>query len=324
MGELSMHNRWLLGGLLSLSIFSGMTAAEESEQETSSFFIDTQTIAPERLNREVTNPLTSYFLLHFQNDFSLLDGDLAGIDDEWSNVFQFAPTIPIRLNFADLHLVNQFVFPVFSLREPTFAEDPRSPTGIGVSYDEASAFGDIFMTNYLAQTADNGRIIGFGPAFSFPTATDDITGVATEKFQMGPAAIVGYLPEFGSVWTYASVQQLWSIGGSSYRPDVNRTTIQYFYQFNLHGTARKGFWSIGASPIIMADWEMGSGDVWSVPIGTGVVYTGEIAPNLWVRFGAEIDYYVVRPDTAGREWNFRLFFSPMLPINPGAAIAAAF
>jgi len=46
---------------------------------------------------------------------------------------------------------------------------------------------------------------------------------------------------------------------------VNQILLQYFINYNL----KKG-WYIGWQPIITANWEARSGDVWTVPFGGGI------------------------------------------------------
>src|SRR5262249_37692510 len=53
--------------------------------------------------------------------------------------------------------------------------------------------------------------------------------------------------------------------GMSAHKDVNRMLLQYFINYNL----RKHFY-ISLQPIIIANWEARSGNVWTVPFGGGL------------------------------------------------------
>jgi len=68
------------------------------------------------------------------------------------------------------------------------------------------------------------------------------------------------------------------------------------------------------TPNIIINWEKSGSDRFSVPIGLG-----RIGFMRWgkvpVRWGAEIQYYVMQPDDFAPEWNLKLFIAPVAP-NP--------
>jgi hypothetical protein len=82
--------------------------------------------------------------------------------------------------------------------------------------------------------------------------------------------------------------------------------IQYFTNWRLNETAL-----IGMTPNISIDWTAKSGNRISVPIGLGYIDIIKIG-KLPVRVGIEAQYYVVRKDSSGPEWNIRLIFSPII------------
>ena len=103
--------------------------------------------------------------------------------------------------------------------------------------------------------------MGAGPAFVIPTATSDILGQG--KFSLGPSFVALAQPAH---WTLgALINNVWSVAGSGNRPDVNQMLLQYFINYNM----KKG-WYISLSPIITANWEATSGNVWTVPVGGGI------------------------------------------------------
>ncbi|CAB1080419.1 hypothetical protein D1AOALGA4SA_8100 [Olavius algarvensis Delta 1 endosymbiont] len=84
--------------------------------------------------------------------------------------------------------------------------------------------------------------------------------------------------------------------------------MQYFIFYSLDEVT-----AIGASPNIIANWELDSDDRWTVPIGLGLVRTFQFG-KLPVRFGAEAHYSVIQPDDAvGQEWNLRFYVIPAVP-----------
>ena len=99
-----------------------------------------------------------------------------------------------------------------------------------------------------------------GPTFWVPTATDYTLG--TGKFSIGPAFVALVQP---GKWTLGIlVSHLFSVAAPKGRPDVNLMTMQYFVDYNL----KKGYY-ITLAPIITANWNAPSGNVWLTPVGGG-------------------------------------------------------
>jgi hypothetical protein len=116
--------------------------------------------------------------------------------------------------------------------------------------------------SFFLSPANPGKLIwGAGPTFLIPTASDNVLG--TGKFCIGPAIVALVQP---GKWTLGVlVNNLWSVAGSGSRPDVNSMTLQYFINYNL----KKGYY-ITLQPIISANWNAPSGNIWLVPFGGGI------------------------------------------------------
>src|SRR5215469_10593017 len=136
-------------------------------------------------------------------------------------------------------------------------------------------------SNLLSITAKAKKLIwGVGPSFLLPTATDDVLG--QKKCSIGPSVVLLTQPGH---WTIgALINNIWSFAGSgnslpfpsqllpcgectqpigiSTHKDVNQMLLQYFINYNL----KKHFY-ITWQPIITANWEASSGNVWTVPFG---------------------------------------------------------
>ena len=107
-----------------------------------------------------------------------------------------------------------------------------------------------------------GKVIwGVGPAFVIPTATDTILGQG--KVSLRPTFVALTQPDH---WTLGVLtENVWSVAGGGSRPNVNQFLLQYFINHNM----KKG-WYIDIAPIITANWEASSGNVWTVPVGGGL------------------------------------------------------
>ena len=155
-----------------------------------------------------------------------------------------------------------------------------------------------------------GKILwGAGFDLGFPTASEDVLG--SNKWTAGPSALGVYL---GPTWKVGGLlTNYFSFGGDGIdrnnQPvsDVSLTNLQYFLFYSLDETS-----SIGASPNIIIDWEAGSGDQYTVPIGIGYVTTVNFG-KVPVRLGLEFHYSIVRPDNVGTDFGIRFYVIPAAP-----------
>jgi hypothetical protein len=111
--------------------------------------------------------------------------------------------------------------------------------------------------------------------------------------------------------TGAVVQQYFSYAGQSDRTRVSYMDLQYITRYRLNP-----MFSVGFTPNIK--WDQVTGK-WTVPVGFGfdsmTMWRGKPA-----RFGAELQYYASHTSGSSPtsrafdpEWNFRLYFSPIVP-----------
>lgn len=137
---------------------------------------------------------------------------------------------------------------------------------------------------------------------------DDVLG--SRKWGAGPPAV---LLTIQGPWVVGLVaNQVWSLTGShdgstpSASPNVSRFLTQYFVNYDLPNG-----WYGTSSPIITADWEVGSGDKWTVAVGGGF---GKVFCVGKLPFNGNISAYanVVRPDP-GPDWTLRLQIALLLP-----------
>jgi hypothetical protein len=196
------------------------------------------------LQKAVQNPVASLISVPIQNNSNFGVGPY----DRTQDVLNIQPVIPAKIS-KNWMLITRIIQPII------WQPYPDQPTG------GEYGFGDMNPTFFLSPAKPGKLIWGVGPAFAIPTATNQILGQG--KFSMGPSVVVLAQP---GKWTLgALVNNVWSIAGSGSRPDVNQMLLQYFVNYNLN----KG-WYITISPILTANWNASSGNVWTVPFGGGV------------------------------------------------------
>jgi hypothetical protein len=251
------------------------------------------------LNKKLTNPVSSIWSLQFQeNNFRVSPGP--GEGDRWNTNLIFQPVMPVAIN-GDWNLITRPVLPLF-VSTPRPDPEPGDPANIGRS----TAFGDITLLQLVSPSPElaGNWLLGLGPTWIFPTAGSDFTG--QDKYQVGPAALVGYLSK---KWILGGLlQDWWSFAGSGKRDEVAQMNFQPIASYFLPNG-----WSVGYSGNVLADWKNDAGSDWTVPIGMQVAKVVKLGGKLPVRFALGVQWMAVQPERYGQEWNIQLAVTPVIP-----------
>jgi hypothetical protein len=148
---------------------------------------------------------------------------------------------------------------------------------------------------------------GAGPAFQFPTATDDELG--TGKWSAGPAFVAFFSDRALHVTTGFLILNLWSFAGDGDRANVNAMTLQPFFNYNLP----KG-WYLTTSPLITANWEADDDDRWTLPIGGGIGRIFKIGRQP-INANLTAYYNVLTPNDVGANWQLRAEWTFLFPTH---------
>jgi hypothetical protein len=198
----------------------------------------------ESLVKAVQNPVASLISVPIQENVNPNIGPF----DRTQTVLNIQPVIPIRIA-KNWNLIARVITPL--VQQPDVTQKSAGVYGLG----------DINPSFFFSPVKVNKLIWGVGPAIVLPTATNRFLGQG--KWSLGPSVVALVQPAH---WTIgALVNNVWSAGGQSRRPDVNQMLLQYFINYNLE----KG-WYLTSSPIITANWNASSGNRWVVPVGGGV------------------------------------------------------
>jgi len=116
------------------------------------------------------------------------------------------------------------------------------------------------------------------------------------------------------------MNNLFSVAGSSHRPDVNQMLLQYFVNYNL----KKGYY-LSSGPIVTANWNAtGTTDAatgndvpegtWTVPFGGGI---GQVRRLGFQPINWTLQFYgnPVRPPGSS-SWSFRFQIALLYPKMP--------
>jgi hypothetical protein len=279
---------WVLAGVAPLRAeeTAAPAAAEEKGAESLS-----------DLNKKLTNPVSSIWSLQFQNNNFRVDPG-HGENGRWSTNLIFQPVMPVAIN-DDWNLITRPVLPLFVSQAHPEVGDPRDP-------DRSTAFGDITLLNLVSPSPElvGQWLLGVGPTWIFPTAPSEFTGQG--KYQVGPAALVGYLSE---KWILGALaQDWWSFGGKGGREETSGLNLQPIAAYFLPDG-----WSIGYSGNILANWESNrAGNVWTVPIGVQVAKVHKVG-KLPIKFSLGLQWFPVQPEEYGQDWNVQIQITPVIP-----------
>jgi hypothetical protein len=236
------------------------------------------------LAKQLANPVAALISVPLQLNYD--DGIGPGGDgDRWQLNVQ--PVVPITLN-EDWNVISRTILPVIYQDVPPGGSD--------------SGLGDTIQSLFFSpkKPTANGWILGIGPAFLLPTASEDVLG--TEQWGIGPTAVALKQTEGG--WTYgALVNHLVSVAGDDDRADLNATFLQPF----LVKAVGKGR-TISANFESTYDWEA---KAWNAPMNLSVTQVMRIG-NQMVSFAGGARYYVETPQ-GGPDWGLRFVVTLLYP-----------
>ncbi|MEX1346728.1 MAG: hypothetical protein AB1Z31_03265 [Desulfobacterales bacterium] len=294
--------------LLAQAETAGRDNADEITEEKEEGYTD------EEIAEMINNPLGNLWLLFSQNDTVWWDGDALdelGENRKVFNSFLINPVMPMQLTenwkyiFRPIIPINSFDLPSgLSASHPDEPPSDDLPQN-NLNFDRETGLGDIILWNAFStnEGAKPPNIFGAGFTMMLDTATEDALG--TGKWSAGPMALAIHLTDD---WVVGGIfQHFESFAGSDSRNDVSLSDLQYILRYRLSPET-----NIGIAPNIRYNWEADSDDALTLPVGIGADTLIKIGP-MPVKIGAEIYYYVEKPDAFGPEWQLRLLFAPVLP-----------
>jgi hypothetical protein len=156
-----------------------------------------------------------------------------------------------------------------------------------------------------ATLGDGDLVLGIGPTFQFPTASNPAVG--SEHYSAGPSAVAAFIGKKYKVGIL--YQQFFSFAdkGGTDKPSVSQMATQVFYYKELGNG-----WQIGGQPVITYNHMASHDDQWNVPIGFGVQKLARFG-KMPVKLGLEIQWSPIHETSFGNIFNIRISIIPIIP-----------
>jgi len=237
------------------------------------------------LAKKLSNPIASLISVPFQFNWD----EKYGTDDRGERLqLNFQPVIPFALG-DEWNLISRTIVPFIDQDDV-------------VGNESQSGVGDITQSFFFSPTepVGGGWIVGAGPVFTLPTASEDELG--TEKWGIGPTAV--FLKQ-QSGWTYGGlVNHVWSFAGEDDRADVNATFLQPFLS---HTNASA--WTFGTNLESTYDWTRSD---WTIPANFFVSKLTRVG-KLPISFSFGLRYWLESPEAGPEGLGFRFVVTPLFP-----------
>lgn len=244
-------------------------------------------LSAEELAKLAQNPVGNLISVPFQDNINLNYGP----EKRTQNILNIQPVIPVSIN-DEWNIITRTILPVIS--QPPTGPDQGTTNGIG----------DLQFTAFLSPAKPGNWIWGAGAIAQAPTHSNDRLG--NDNWGLGPSFVVLHL-DHGSPWVYGVlVNNVWSLGTRDGAPKYNNGLVQPFLNYNFPGGTY-----LTSSPVVTANWEAGSGERWTVPLGGGVGHIFHFG-KLPVNAQLSAYYNVQKPDD-GPNWQIRAQVQFMFP-----------
>ena len=251
------------------------------------------------ISRKLSDPTSNVWALFTEFDLSFSDGDVNTGDPKVGGDMNFQPILPIPLYGEGKDQWKIIARPSI----PVIFSEPV-PRKVFNSFNHIGGLGDITLPLPVTRSAGN-WLLGLGPTFLFPTATNDALG--REQFAIGPAGIFGYKTKQFTVGVFPQYFfKIGSIDNQANKPDASFMNFLYFGYVNLPDA-----WQIGFNPVITYNHKATKGNKWNVPLGLLVTKTTAIHKKP-VKFQFGFEYSVVSQDDFGKRFMIKLNVIPVI------------
>jgi hypothetical protein len=255
------------------------------------------------LAKQLANPVASLISVPIQTNYDFGIGP-ANAGFRFTAVVQ--PVIPFALT-PKVNLITRNILPIIHQSDVfvSLSEGDGGESGVYPGQGDQSGLGDLTSSFFFSpSTPVKGFIVGAGPVFLLPTATNKYLG--TGKWGAGPTVVV--LNQKGP-WTAGGLyNQLLSFAGQTARGEVNSIFLQPFLTYTFKNTT-----SLATN--LESTYDVAGTNGWTVPINVTVGKIFRLGSQL-TNFTVGVKYYAAGPAGAP-QWGLRFATTFLFPKKPG-------
>jgi hypothetical protein len=252
------------------------------------------------LAKQLANPISSLISVPFQANE---DFGYGPSHNGYKFTLNIQPVIPISLT-KDWNLILRTIFPIVSQHDLFYVENVPKSLHI-IQNRSQDGLSDTTQSFFLSpkEPGPFGLVWGIGPAFLYPTGTNDLLGTGT--FGIGPTLVV--LKQMGGLTAGALMNQIWSVAIEEHRSSFSQMFLQPFvaYTTKTHTTFTLNTEST-------ANWNNTPGDAkWTIPLIFQISQILKIGKQpISLQIGGK--YYADTP-RYGPDWGVRFNLTLLYP-----------
>ena len=258
----------------------------------------------DKLAKQLANPISSLISVPFQANE---DWGYGPTGNGYKFTLNIQPVVPLSIS-KDWNLIIRTIVPIVSQHDLFYFANVPKNSPLQPQNRSQDGLSDTLQSFFFSPKKPGpfGLIWGIGPAFLYPTGTQDLLGSGT--FSIGPTVVV--LEQTGP-WTIgALMNQLWSVVTEEHRSTLSQMFVQPFIAYttkthttftidtestaNWNATSADGKWTVPVIFQISQILKIGKQPI-SLQIG-GKYYadTPRYGPNWGVRFALTLLYPTAR------------------------------